>query len=78
MDGLQLIDLVDVGANVILTYVLLRTMEENRASRVELSGFVKIMLEALLTAQKERHALYSQLTARNLSDDINTTDTVKG
>lgn len=70
MDGLNLIDLVDVGANVILTYVLLMTMAENRASRAELSAWVKLMIDALLTAQKERHALYSTLTARNLSDDV--------
>lgn len=70
MEAVQLIDLVDVGANVILTYVLLMTLAENRASRAELSGWVKLMIDALLNAQKERHALYSQLTARNLDDDL--------
>lgn len=63
-------DLIGISADAVLTFVLFKTMQENQSMRAELSGWVRMMIDAMLQAQKERHALYSQLTARNLDDDI--------
>lgn len=76
MDDWSIKDLVGIGADAVLTYVLFSTMGELRAMRQRTDELLGRMIDAVLQMQKdsaqaakERHTLYAQLTARNLADD---------
>lgn len=77
MDEWNIKDLVGIGADAVLTYVLFSTINELRAMRQRTDELLSRMIDAMLQMQsdnaqaaKERHTLYAQITARNLADDM--------
>lgn len=63
MDGVTIKDLLEVGASGILTVVLIALWRDNQKCR-------DTIIKYLEAAKQERHAVYSQLTARRLEDDL--------
>lgn len=63
MENLTIKDLLEIGASGVLTIVLVALWRDNQKCR-------DTIIKYLEAARQERHAVYSQLTARRLSDDM--------